>query len=93
VATLSLSYKPSPSEACNLLGTKPLTAKELEEAIPQEIMDDTSPIKKRSRKGKADTPIVDSAVRRSSRVRASCKGFKMNACKAKNCLGCTSEPL
>jgi hypothetical protein len=94
-ATLSLSCKPCATEVCELLRCEPLIAQEIEEAIseePDEIMENPSPNKKRVRKGKADTPIVDSAVRRSSRVRANCNGFKMNVCKARNCPGCNSEP-
>lgn len=31
-------------------------------------------------------------VRRSDRVKASCNGYKGNVCKARNCVGCSSEP-
>lgn len=35
---------------------------------------------------------MDSVVRRSDRVRATCNGFKGNVCKARNYLSCSSEP-
>lgn len=35
---------------------------------------------------------MDLVVRRSTRVRANSNGFKVNTCKAKNCLGCSTEP-
>lgn len=55
-------------------------------------MVDLSPNKKRGRKPRAVTPVVDSAVRRSTRVRANSGGFKVNVCKVKNCLGCSNAP-
>jgi hypothetical protein len=94
-ATLSLSCKPSATEVCELLGSKPLIAKEIKEAISEEadeIIENSSPNKKRGRKGKADTPKVDSAIRRSSRIRANCNGFKVNVCKTKNYVGSNSKP-
>ena len=91
VRPLHLFAKPSHSEACNQLSSEPVTAKEIE-AMQEDIIEDNSPSKKRGRKGKAITPIVDSAVRRSNRVRANANGFKMTSCKSKNCLGCSADP-
>jgi hypothetical protein len=90
-ASISLSGKPSSTDSCSLLSTEPITAKELEEALPDDSLDEQSPGKKRGRKAKATTPIVDSAVRRSPRVRANNNGFKANTCKAKNYLGCNAD--
>lgn len=89
---MSTNTKPSPSDSCAYLVAEPVGVKEIEEVIPEQLLEESSPGKKRSRKAKPDTPIVDSAVRHSNRVRASCNGFKMNTCKAKNCLGCSSDP-
>ena len=60
------------------------TASEIEEAIPKDDLKESSSSKKRGRKAKADTPVVDSTVRRSSGVRANSNGFKVNTCTAKN---------
>jgi hypothetical protein len=92
-ATLSISCKPSPDKACTLLDSELLGPNEIEQAVQEEIKEaeNISPFKKRGRKGKSETPIVDLLVRCSTRVRASCNGFKVSACKGKNCLGCSSE--
>lgn len=89
---LDLGFKPSPLGTCSLLESEPSTAKELEEAIPLEDSEEFLLPKKRGRKGKAVTPIVDSMVRRSSRVRANTNGFKHSTCKIRNCLGCSNDP-
>lgn len=36
--------------------------------------------------------MVDSAVRRSNRVKANANGFKSTPCKSKKCLGCSANP-
>lgn len=48
--------------------------------------------KKRVRKGKVQSPVVDSEVRRSSRVKGRTNGFKPSGCKITNCLGCKLDP-
>lgn len=48
--------------------------------------------KKRSRKGKVQSPVVDSEVRRSCRVREKTNGFKPTGCRLINCLGCKMDP-
>lgn len=99
VASVSLNCKSSPTEACELLANELATMNELEDATSEEPMENSeepmeavSPGKKRGWRARADIPIVDSVVRRSTRVRDSCKGFKMSTCKTKNCLGCSSKP-
>lgn len=79
-------------DAYNLLDSEPSSVREIEEALPMEDIGEPVSGKKRGRKGMAVTPIVDSAVRRSNRVRANSNGFKLDTCKIKNCLGCSSEP-
>ena len=69
-----------------------MSAKAIEEALLEEVMEDSSPNNKRSRKGKSVTPLVDSVVRRSNRVKANSNGFKYDTYKIKNCLRCTSKP-
>ena len=81
--------KPS---SIGMLFSKPSPVREIEEALPKEDSEETSANKKRGRKGKADTPIVDSVVRRSDRVRANTNGFKVSTCRIKNCLGCSNDP-
>jgi hypothetical protein len=80
------------SEACSCLLFEPYFVREIEEALPNEDIEEVLSSKKRGRKGKAVTPMVDSAVRRSNRVRANSNGFKMSTCKVKNCLGCSNGP-
>jgi hypothetical protein len=48
--------------------------------------------KKRARKGKMQSPVVDSEVRRSNRVKGRTNGFKPSGCKVTNCLGCNLDP-
>lgn len=48
--------------------------------------------KKRTRKPKTQSLVVVSEVRRSSRVREKCNGFKTSQCKVANCLGCSVKP-
>jgi hypothetical protein len=94
ITTISVTCKPSPDKACALLDSELSGPKELENAVQDEELEEVeeiSPIRKKSRKGKSETPIVDSLVRRSTRVRTSCNGFKTPNCKSKNCLGCSSE--
>lgn len=52
----------------------------------------TPQTKKRIRKPKSQSPIVESEVRRSSRVRERCNGFKTSQCKVANYLGCSMKP-
>lgn len=89
---ISINTKPTNADSCSFLANEPMGVKELEEAIPEETMEECSTGKKRSRKIRQETPVVESAVKHSD-VRSSCNGFKMNVCKAKNCLGCSSDPL
>lgn len=49
----------------------------------------TPPWKRSSRK---ETPMVDSALRRSSRLREVSRGFKANSCSSKKCLACCPDP-
>ena len=86
----AISCKPSETDSCGLLGSELMLAKEIEEAIDEDPVEKQSPNKKRGRKPKAATPVVDSAARRSNRVRASSNGFKTDICKVKNCLGCNT---
>ena len=83
--------KPSSTGPYGMLVSEPSSVREIEEALPKED-NETSANKKRGRKGKADTPIVDSVVRRSDRVRANTNGFKVSTCRIKNCLGCSNDP-
>jgi len=89
---MSINTKPSPSDSYAYLATEPVGVKEIEEVILEQLLEESSLGKKIRRKARPDTPIVDSAIRRSNRVRANYSGFKMNTCKAKNCLGCSSDP-
>lgn len=84
---MSVNSKPSPVDSCLYLSDEPIGVREIEEAITEQYMEEASPGNKRNRKAKSDTPVVDSATRRSDKVRAGCNGFKINTCKAKNCLG------
>jgi hypothetical protein len=47
---------------------------------------------KKLRKVKNKTPVVESEVRRSIRVRGQSNGFKPSGCKKANCLGCNIKP-
>jgi hypothetical protein len=89
---ISLTKKPIAGEACSLLNSEPPSVKIIEENIQEENLDTGSPGKKKSKKEKPGTPVVDSVVRRSTRVRANSNGFKVSICKTKNCLGCSSAP-
>lgn len=79
------------AEACSLLNSEPFSVKEIEESLIDQISEESPVGKKRGRKGKANTPVVDSKVRRSLRVKANAKGFKVNSCRIKNCLGCSND--
>jgi len=93
VAQLSLKQQLPAPDACSLLETELSAVKAIEENITEDFQPTESPGKKRLRKGKIGTPIVDSVVRRSTRVRATSNGFKVNTYKTKNCLGyCTAPP-
>jgi len=59
-----------------------------QEAINEQTLEVTPPGKKRSRKTRIGTLVVETLVRRSSRVKASNNGYKPNVCKVKNYLGC-----
>lgn len=89
---INIATKPSMSEECSRLTFELETVKGIEEALLEDATEDNSPKKKRGRKGKSDTPIVDSAVRRSTRVRANTNGFMTSPCKSKNYLGCSADP-
>lgn len=89
---INTDCSPSSSKACTILETELTGFKNIEEAILEQSGENSSPGKKRTRKSKLDTPLVDSIVRRSSRVQANCNGFKMSSCKVKNCLGCNADP-
>lgn len=91
-AFLALNNKVADYSPCPLLDGEPLNVKGIEESLSAQNLETSPSSKKRTRKAKPDTPIVDSAVRRSSRVRAICNGFKRSACNSKNCLGCSVEP-
>ena len=39
-----------------------------------------------------DSPLVDSEVRRSPRIKQICQGFKQSACFNKRCLSCAPDP-
>lgn len=92
LADSSISLKKNLSSSrCQLLDSEPRMAMEIEEAINTEDPEQTTPNKKRSRKGKSSTPLVESAVRRSIRVQSHSKGFKNKPCQ-KNCPGCSSKP-
>lgn len=89
---LSLGSHSSNSEACSCLLSEPYFVREIKEALPNEDTEEVLSSKKRGRKGKAVTPVVDSAIRRSNRVRANSNGFKMSTYRVKNCLGCSNGP-
>jgi hypothetical protein len=99
--TLSLSavQNDQPSEQCGKLSSlnSSLISDEAlimeDEALIIEEDQIKSPQgKKRARKGKVQTPVVDSEVRRSSRVKGRTNGFKPSGCKITNCLGCKLDP-
>lgn len=65
----------------------------LEDALLLDVEETASPqVKKNARKGKAQSPIVESEVRRSIRVQKNNNGFKQSGCKKANCLGCKTDP-
>ncbi|KAG0519669.1 hypothetical protein BDA96_08G006900 [Sorghum bicolor] len=80
------------TQACALLQNEHEDIDNLEDALPEEDLELTPPGKKRGRRNRSDTPLVDTMVRRSNRVRAGNNGFKASTCKVKNCLGCSSAP-
>lgn len=46
-----------------------------------------------AKKGKVTlSPLVESQVRRSSRVKGKTKGYKSESCKDKNCIACSAHP-
>jgi len=108
LATQFPAYLPQSSDAVNLsLPSEPYNRKaELcgklgsfsSSIIPEEafILDEelnvTTPEKKKQRKGKMKSPVVESEVRRSIRVRGQTNGFKPSGCKITNCLGCKVQP-
>ncbi|TVU49360.1 hypothetical protein EJB05_00668, partial [Eragrostis curvula] len=47
---------------------------------------------KQPRKASRETPLVESEVRRSDRIKHLKKGFKSSSCVDKGCLACASEP-
>jgi hypothetical protein len=82
---LFLTPRPAQSPLCidarpNILSSDPSQTKE---------QADHTPVKK-TKKNK--TPIVESAVRRSPRLRESNRGFKPGACTDRRCLACTPTP-
>jgi len=79
------------TDTCSLLNDEPSLVKEIEDNLPDQSYEETTASKKRGRKAKASTPVVDSAVRRSIRIQYHSKGFKKESC-AKNCLACSSQP-
>ena len=83
--SVTLNSKLAASDICAYLREEHQDVKELEENIPESTLEETPPRKKRSRKTRVETPIVETAVRRSNRVRASNNGFRPNVCKVKNC--------
>jgi len=78
------------AQTCLMLTDGPEIAKSIEEAVSEEMLEGqgSTPTKKRGRKAKSATPIVDSVVRRSNRVKANSQGFK-SSCN-KNCLACSA---
>ena len=56
---LCLGSHSSDSEACSRLLSEPYFVKEIEEALPNEDIEEVLSSKKRGRKGKAVTPMVD----------------------------------
>ena len=52
----------------------------------------TTPIKKRARRIGGQSPIVESEVRHSLRVKEKCQDFKQSQCSKVSCLGCSLNP-
>lgn len=76
-----------------LSSTQPLAQWYRKKALLIEEEQNLSPQgKKRPRKAKAQSLVVDSEVRRIIRVREKCNGFKPSNCKVANCLGCNLDP-
>lgn len=96
MGTLPLNLKVSNDESCGLLNKEPAQVSVIQDSLmePNVVSTPVSPPanKKRDRKGKAVTPVTDSEVRRSLRVRNNNQGFKVSTCKSKNCIGCSSGP-
>jgi hypothetical protein len=80
------------AETCVYLAEEHECFDDLEEAITEQIPEETPTGMKRARKPRASTPLVETMVRRSNRMKASNNGFKPDTCKVKNCLGCSSAP-
>jgi hypothetical protein len=63
-----------------------------EEILYEEEPPVTPKSKKKLKKIKNQTHVVESEVRRSIRVRGQSNGFKPIGCKKANCLGCNIKP-
>ena len=88
--TIPLMNQP-PTTPCKLLSGATSLVTGIEEALPAQEEDDLVIGKKRARKSKVATPIVESAVRRSARIQAHTMGFKTNTC-SKDCPACATKP-
>jgi hypothetical protein len=71
------------AETCAYLAEEHESFDDLEEAITEQIPEETPTGMKRARKARASTPLVETMVRRSNRMKASNNGFKSDTCKVK----------
>ena len=93
---VNLSLSPEPcnrkAELCGKLDSFSSSLIPEEAFILDEELNASPPEKKKQRKGKMKSPVVESEVRRSNRVRGRTNGFKPSGCKITNCLGCKVQP-
>lgn len=61
---------------------------EIQEEPPAQ--EDSSPV--RQPPSQVGSPIVDTSIRRSPRIRDKFDGFKQSSCTAKGCLACSAKP-
>jgi hypothetical protein len=84
-----------PTEANNLKGAGSSNEKDKEALIP-EIEELDTPTAgngtKKKRAARRETPIVESQVRRSERVKKDSNGFKPSGCSSKKCICCSPSP-
>jgi hypothetical protein len=90
--TIPENFIGSTQKVCDRI-KHPISSLVLEEELNIEQEHNVSPqSKKRTRKAKPQSPMVDSEVRRSNRVKEKFNGFKTSQCKVANCLGCSAKP-
>jgi hypothetical protein len=63
-----------------------------EDNLGEDFADPPSPNTTKARKRKGKEPLVDSELRRSTRLKTRNRGFKGTNCRKSNCLGCSHKP-